>query len=454
MNITLTKTQGKWGGLDESNGSGNKLAVKSTLAKLKDLLSARPIQTIDMSNVTSVESDEAAIGQVPFEPGRKSAPQRIAWVFGCVAWWLISQYGTVYDPRYDDDTNQEPLTSFRDAGNDERFVGDKDLPAGFPRPARIQGMVAEDIYRAWHLLVQMRKFTKPGKSLITRVQAGTNMCFQPVYLHGEEFIPPPVEIAGPAIESVTFMLAGDEEDQFFELAKSAILEDNGHTQELYDFLHSLLEWPKGYVNITGVTMDNPDSKHDTPVNTLDELRDHINHEHSVFQLHVAGSGQVVDTVPAPHQDYRTHSILKLEDLVSELSDDGNAEAQLLFGLIRRNRRLSKDCARDLMVLFKPLRDQTDQKWAEDEGLMTLCEKGVNMDAGTALGFRAWINHLSNQTKQKHAKIYLELIETESPLKAHGIEELVKLFTSDNGSWAELRDIKDIFDQVHLDADSV
>ena len=171
------------------------------LAKLKDLVTTRPIQTIDTSNVKDAESFEAAIGQVPFEAGGETSSQRIAWVFGCIAWWLISQYGTVYDPNHDGDTDQEPLTSFQAAGNDERFVGDKDLPAGFPRPARIQGMVAEDINRVWQLLVQLRTSTRPGKKFIAKVQQGTHMCFKPVYMREKNYIPPSSNCAGSAAEA-------------------------------------------------------------------------------------------------------------------------------------------------------------------------------------------------------------------------------------------------------------
>lgn len=171
------------------------------LAKLKDLVTTRPIQTIDTSNVKDAESFEAAIGQVPFEAGGETSSQRIAWVFGCIAWWLITQYGTVYDPNHDDDTDQEPLTSFQAAGNDERFVGDKDLPAGFPRPARIQGMVAEDINRVWQLFVQLRKSARPGKKLIAKVQQGTHMCFKPVYMREKNYIPPSSNCAGSAAEA-------------------------------------------------------------------------------------------------------------------------------------------------------------------------------------------------------------------------------------------------------------
>ena len=373
--------QGNWGGNHAGNGN-TKLSTSSTLAKLKELVTTRPIQTINMSDVTDAESFETAIGQVPFEAGGKSSHQRIAWVFGCVAWWLTSQYGTVYDPNHDNDTDQEPLTSFIDAGNEERFVGDKDLPAGVPRPPRIQGMVAEDINRVRQLLVQLRKLTAYGKKLMPKPQAATNMCFQPVYLYERKYIPPSAELAGSAaeaavvkeetrdvampmrrralaeniadtprtagspspnmvrrneqavkdsledIEYVTFTLAGDEEDQFFNLEKGAILKDDDHDQILYDFLHSLLKWPKGYVNITGVSADNLESKGGTPVKTLDELRDYINHEHSVFQLHVEGSGQAVETTSVSHQDYTTHWIFKLEGLTGKLSCDGNAEAQL------------------------------------------------------------------------------------------------------------------------------
>jgi hypothetical protein len=124
-------TQGYWGGRAK-NGNNKKLDVTSMMTNLKERLPALPIRTINMSNVKDAKSFEAAIGQVPYEAGGNSAYQRIAWVFGCVAWWLISQYGTVYDPGFDNDTNQEPWTSFLKAGNNERFVGDKDLPEVFP----------------------------------------------------------------------------------------------------------------------------------------------------------------------------------------------------------------------------------------------------------------------------------------------------------------------------------
>ena len=177
-----------------------------------------------------------------------------------------------------------------------------------------------------------------------------------------------------------------EDEPMIALHLQSILEDNGYTQELYDLLHELLEWPKGYVHITGVSVDNRESKDDTPVDTLEELRHFIDHGHSVFQLRVAGPGQAADPESGSEQDYRTHWIFKLEDLTARLSDESNAEAQLLFGLIRRNHRHSKDFVQDLMALFTPLEAQVDEQWAEVEELMTLCEKGVNMDARTALGF--------------------------------------------------------------------
>jgi hypothetical protein len=56
------------------------------------------------------------------------------------------------------------LTSFRDAGNQERFVGDNDLPPGIPRPSRIHGTGAEKTNRLSQLLLQVRKFTKSAGS--------------------------------------------------------------------------------------------------------------------------------------------------------------------------------------------------------------------------------------------------------------------------------------------------
>lgn len=84
-------------------------------------------------------------------------------------------------------------------------------------------------------------------------------------------------------------------------------------------------------------------------------------------------------------------------------------------------------------------------------LMSLCDKGASMDAETALGFRAWVSHLSDPNDQNHARLYLDLVQTNSPIMAHGIGELIKLFKPDNNSWVELQSIKGIFDQVSLDA---
>jgi hypothetical protein len=259
------------------------------------------------------------------------------------------------------------------------------------------------------------------------------------------------------MDYVTFTLAGDEKDQAFELAKSAILENNDYGQELFDLLHSLLGWPEDYVTTIGVSVDDGEGNDDTPVNTLDELRQFMVDENPVFQLHIAGAGQLagsgqvaVDPEPVSQRDYRTHSVFMLEELAAKLSCDGKDEAEHLFALIRRNHRHSKDFIQDLMVLFKPLRDRVDEQWDEVEELMTLCKKGVNMDADTALGFRAWIGHLSDQNEQEQARAYLSLVELKSPIMAHGIGELIKLFRPDDGFWTDLRSIKETFRTVDLD----
>lgn len=240
----------------------------------------------------------------------------------------------------------------------------------------------------------------------------------------------------------------------WKIAKSALSRGNGYDQDLCDLVNGLLKWPKSYVRINGVSF-NAGGNDNTLVHTLDELRHLMEDENSVFQLHVAGKSlaQAVDQPePASQRDYRTHWAFKLEELTSKLSCDGQDEAEHLFALLRRNHRLSKHFTQDLMSLFTSVRDHVDQQWAEVEDLMTLCEKGVNTDAETALGFQDWIGHLSDPTKQTHAKIYLDLIDTRSPLMAHGIGELIKLFRPEDGSWAELRSIKDVFDQVALDAE--
>lgn len=255
---------------------------------------------------------------------------------------------------------------------------------------------------------------------------------------------------GPEDEYVTFQLADDDHDQNFEISKRAILQDDGYDQDLCDFLHRLLKWPRGYVSITGLSVDNGGENDATSVDTIDELRHLVGHEETVFQLHVAGS-QALDATLVSQRDYRTHWIFKLEDLAAQLSCDGRDEAEHMFALIRRNHRHSKDFIQDLMALFKPLRDRVDEQWYAVGELMALCEKGVNMDAETALGFRAWIGHFSNQNEQDKARAYLSLVELKSPIMAHGVGELIKLFRPADGFWADLRGTKEIFRTIDLDA---
>lgn len=252
---------------------------------------------------------------------------------------------------------------------------------------------------------------------------------------------------------MTFILESNEEDQTFEVEKSAILQDNGYDQELCDLLHSLLKWPKAFVRIIGVSVNDGEGNDYTIVNTLDELRKFMDYENSVFQLHAIGSTQAAVPKPASasHRDYRTHSIFKLEDIAAQLSCDSRDEAEHLFALVRRNHKCSGVFIQDLMDLFAPLRDRVDREWEQVEDLMTLCEKGVNMDAQTALGFRDWVGHLSDPTQQTHARIYLDLIGTNSPLMSHGIGELIKLFRPNNGIWEDLCGMKEIFRTIDLDA---
>ncbi|KAM0701835.1 hypothetical protein Q7P35_010744 [Cladosporium inversicolor] len=177
----------------------------------------------------------------------------------------------------------------------------------------------------------------------------------------------PMRLRGPAENDeeelqdryITFQLADDEQLQNFEIAKSAIVHDDSHEQDLCDFLHGQLKWPKSYLSITGVSRDAGEGP--TSVDTLEEFRQIIGDVEPVFQLYVAG-------------DYRTHSIFKLEDLAAQLSCDSRDEAEHLFALIRRNHKCSGVFIHDLMDLFAPVRDRVDREWEEVEELMTLCEK--------------------------------------------------------------------------------
>lgn len=70
-----------------------------------------------------------------------------------------------------------------------------------------------------------------------------------------------------------------------------------------------------------------------------------------------------------------------------------------------------------------------------------------------LGFRDWVGHLSDEHEQKKARAYLSVVEVDSPIMMQVVRELIELFKPKDGSWAELRSIKDIFDQVDMDTES-
>lgn len=159
------------------------------------------IQSVDMSHVTDMASFEEAMGEPLYTVDGPHRYKRISWVFGRIAYWLISQYGTVYDPSRDRDTATPAVMSYKDHANPELFIGDKHLHPDVPRPARIQGMVAEDINRVYIFLVQVRKVmgTSTTKSISSKPQ-GAALCFQPIFTYPDEVDEEPEEL-GPIAQA-------------------------------------------------------------------------------------------------------------------------------------------------------------------------------------------------------------------------------------------------------------
>jgi hypothetical protein len=222
------------------------------------------------------------------------------------------------------------------------------------------------------------------------------------------------------------------------------LQGNGDGQTLCDFLHSLLEWPKGYVKIIGVSVDNARDNDATPVNTLDELRHFVDSERTVFQLRVAGQAAFQPTPVVP-KEYINHWIFKLESLTNELSPSGAKEARPRFDLIRQGNRHSAEFVDELQKLFAPLRAQIPQRLQECAKLKELCEK-ARADSARAFDLRAHFGVLSEK-QQAHAKQNLELIRSKHPLAGHAQALLVDMFTPRVNELAKVLEMEKVFDEV-------
>ena len=225
------------------------------------------------------------------------------------------------------------------------------------------------------------------------------------------------------------------------------MQDNRDGQTLYGFLHSLLEWPKGYVKIVGVGADNGEDNDDTPVHTLDELRHFVDAERTVFQLRVAGSSQAQAAEPTPvvPKEYSNHWILKLESLTSELNPNDAKEARPRFDLIRLGHRHSAEFVDDLQRLFAPLKEQIPQRLQECATLKELCER-ARADSARAFDLRVHFGILSEK-QQAHARQNLELIRSKHPLAGHAQALLVDMFTPRVNELAKVSEMEKVFDEV-------
>jgi hypothetical protein len=178
-------------------------SILINISHLKDE-DVRPITTVNLDNVKTIEDFHKAIGNPPFSKGIEGSDVqlRIAWVFGSIAYYFLSRYGTVYDPELDNDTTAPPVDSFANHGNDQLFIGDKHLPADVSPPVRIMGMVAEDIHRVYHYFIQARKtFNKAGGNPLADPNNLTDKSFVPIFLYPRDIIEEP-DFAGPIAQQM------------------------------------------------------------------------------------------------------------------------------------------------------------------------------------------------------------------------------------------------------------
>jgi hypothetical protein len=195
----------------------------------------------------------------------------------------------------------------------------------------------------------------------------------------------------------------------------------------------------------GVTF-NDEEDDSIPVETLKELRNYVSLSgEPVFQLQVTGPGMFQSM-----QDYSTHWINKPEPLTPQLTCDHAKHARHLFGLIHLNSPLSSGCVEQLKAIFALLEERNTQEWKENEELMRICKQGVDMEIDAALGLQAWIHHLSDDT-QTLVGHQFALLQARVPYSKYIIEELIKLFKPDNGSWEQICSTKSVFDQARNDA---
>jgi len=242
------------------------------------------------------------------------------------------------------------------------------------------------------------------------------------------------------------MLAGDEHGQIFTLKAGDIPQVEEGGQGMCECLQRLLQWPKCFVDIVGVSLDYGEADDDAPVDTLVELRRFMGwFQEPIFRLHTADTGQKAEPKHIAHQNYAEHCILKLDSLTNKLEPCHAIEARPRFDLIRLNHRRSAEFIEELWQLFLPLEQKTSEHWQELSVLKDLCEM-ARADTARAFDLEAHFGILSDQ-QQAHARQNLELIRSNHPLASHAQALLVDMFTPQINDSTEVSRTKKIFDEI-------
>lgn len=156
----------------------------------------------------------------------------------------------------------------------------------------------------------------------------------------------------------------------------------------------------------------------------------------------------------PHQiDYSTHPILKLECELEGAAEETDLRYALpRFSLIRENHFHSAYMVQELKDFFAKLEEMTTESWQRlserKESVRKMCENvGVDLSQDDQLS--DMISDLSMEQRE-HAKMYVPLIKSNTPLADHATKELVKLLMPDAAELEEVMRKKRIFDELRGD----
>lgn len=154
-------------------------------------------------------------------------------------------------------------------------------------------------------------------------------------------------------------------------------------------------------------------------------------------------------------DYSHHAILKLECELEGAADETQVRwAQPRFSLIRENHRCSAYLVEDLKEFFAELEQATLEAWQRlserEEHVRNLCGHAT-VDQSQDDQLSDMIADLSMEQRE-HAKMYVPLIKSNTPLADHATKELIKLLMPGAAEWEEVMRKKRIFDELRGDFD--